>query len=420
MFMNRAASIISIGSELTSGQNLDTNSRWLSGRLSEIGVPTHAHLTIGDDLVAIVDAIAHAARHSAVILVTGGLGPTQDDLTREAVAAWAGVVLIEDAASLAAIQALFARRNRDMPERNRVQALVPAGAEVLANPIGTAPGIAITHGSATLFAMPGVPVEMNRMYADEVLPRLVAMGLGSAVTIERQIHCFGAGESAVEAKLLDLTRRDAVPEVGITVSDAVITLRIRATAKSAAECESMIAPVEATIRERLGDWVFGSDGQSIAEVTMKRLMNCGATVATAESITAGLVANMLAETPGASQHLLGGIVAYTNAVKARDLMIDERLIAEHTAVSDAVVRAMAEGARAHFHSDYAVATTGYAGPTGGDDGTPVGTVFVAVAHASGTIVERFTWGGTRREIQSRTARLAMNLLRLSITDPDAV
>lgn len=408
------AEIISVGSELTSGQNLDTNSQWLSQRLAEIGIVVGWHTTVADELDDDVAAFRVAAERAALVLITGGLGPTQDDLTRDALAKLAGVELVFHQPSFDHIQQLFAQRHRTMPERNRVQALFPAGAEPIPNAYGTAPGIWMKVAQSILVAMPGVPSEMKAMFDEQVRPRLLSLNPGGGVLAQRKINCFGAGESAIEQKIMDLTRRGQSPEVGITASDATISLRILTRAANLLEAQLRIVPVEMTIRERLGSLVFGVEEEDLQDAVIGLLKERRQTVATAESVTAGLVARRLGQVPGASACLLGGIVAYDTRIKTELLGVPQSLIQKHGVISAPVVEAMAVGCRSRFGADFAVSTVGLAGPGGGTPEQPVGLVYAGLAWEGGVVSRSYNWLGTRAEIQSRTAKLALNSLRLHL------
>lgn len=406
--------IISIGSELTSGQNLDTNSQWLSRRLAEIGIPVGFHTTVADVLDDNVEVCRQAAQRAQLVIVTGGLGPTLDDLTREALAQAARVELVLHQASLDHIRAMFARRNRAMPERNQVQAMLPAGAEAIVNRAGTAPGIWMKLGDALIAAMPGVPSEMFVMYEEQVKPRLLQLGLGGGVLLQRKINCFGAGESAVEERVADLTKRGHVPDVGITVHDATISLRILAQAVNLAAAQAQIAPVEQTIRARLGDLVFGAEDEDLQDVVIRLLTEKRQTLATAEGVTGGLLASRLAAVPGASAVFRGGVVAYDNRLKTEMLAVSPELIAMHGAVSPQVAEAMAVACRTRFRTGLAVSTVGIAGPGGATADKPVGQVYLGMAWDGGASTHSWSWLGTRGEVQSRTAKLALNRVRLHL------
>lgn len=408
------AEIISIGSELTSGQNLDTNSQWLSRRLAEIGIPVGFHTTVADVLEDNVEVCRQAAARAQLVIVTGGLGPTLDDLTREALALAARVELVLHPESLEHIRSMFASRKRVMPERNQVQAMLPTGAEAIFNRCGTAPGIWMRLGDAWVAAMPGVPSEMFVMFEEQVKPRLAQLGLGGGVLVQRKINCFGAGESAVEEKVADMTKRGHVPDVGITVHDATISLRILAQAVDLAAARAQIEPVEKTIRERLGELVFGAEDEDLHDVVVRLLAEKRLTIATAESVTGGLLAQRLVSVPGASAVFRGGVVAYDNRLKTELLGVSPELLAEHGAVSPQVVEAMAVGCRTRFRTDLALSTVGIAGPGGATPDKPVGTVFIALATAAGVSSHTWSWTGTRSEVQSRTAKLALNRARLHL------
>lgn len=289
------AEIIAIGTELTSGAKLDTNSQWLSLQLADLGIPVTHHTTLADDLVGNVAALRIAVERVDLILVTGGLGPTLDDLTREALAQLAGVELVLDERSLEHIEGFFRSRGREMPPRNRLQAMLPAGAEALFNPIGTAPGVWMMlprphRAPCHIAALPGVPSEMHRMFFEQVRPRLTC---GDSVIRRARINCFGLGESHTEQLLGELTARGREPDIGITAHDATITLRIIARGKNDTECRRKIDEASAQIRERLGDYVFGVEDEELEDVVVRLLQSQRKTLVTVETATAGELAQRL-------------------------------------------------------------------------------------------------------------------------------
>lgn len=410
------AEIVSIGSELISGQSLDTNSRWLSGELGSLGIATAFHTTVGDDLDDNVAVFRIASARADLVLTTGGLGPTQDDLTREALARAAGVGLREDPESLAAIAALFSRRNRPMADRNRNQAMLPEGAEALPNPIGTAPGIWMTIGAAAFGAMPGVPPEMRRMFHDQVVPRLRLRHWVERAIVHRRIALFGKGESDIEAEALDLTARGHVPEVGITAHDATISFRIRGEGLTPEAAWAQTEETASLIRGRFGALVLGEGTIDVADALADELRRTGATLATAESCTGGLVAHLITAVPGVSPYYFGGVVSYANQAKTDFLDVPADLIQAHGAVSAEVAAAMARGARERFGVDLAISTTGVAGPGGGTAEKPVGLVYLGLASRDGVETRRVEIGPEqpRDVIQRRSSKQALNWVRTTL------
>jgi nicotinamide-nucleotide amidase len=292
--------------------------------------------------------------------------------------------------------------------------MLPAGAVPRSLGNGSAPGVWLRLGGSYVAAMPGVPSEMVAMFEAQVRPRLLALALGGGVLVQRKINAFGAGESAVEEKLFDLTRRDHVPEVGITVSDATISLRILARAANLAEANAQIEPVERTIRARLGDLVFGAEDEDLQDAVLALLAARRRTLAVAESVTGGQVAERLTSVPGASAWFRGGVVAYDNALKVELLGVPRALLDEKGAVSPEVAEALAVGCRTRLRTDLALATVGVAGPADLGPDRPAGLVYVALAWDGGVKSLNFSWIGTRAEVQRRTAKLALNLARLHL------
>ena len=415
------AEIISIGSELTSGQRLDTNSQWLSTRLGEVGIAVHFHSTVADDLDENVAVFRTAVERADLLLITGGLGPTQDDLTREALAKVADVELEFHEPSFQHIQGLFARRGREMPDRNFVQALFPAGSQPIQNPEGTAPGIHMTlsrnggAGKATIFAMPGVPSEMKRMFRNEVLPLMAPDSGAGRVMLHRKIHCFGLGESTAEEKLLDLTQRDREPQVGITVHEATITLRITALGPSEDVCRGQIEPTAQLIYQRLGHAVFGEEDEELQHAVGKLLVRKGRTLATAESGTGGLVAHRLTDVQGIGEHYLGGVIAPSDHAKQHLLAVSPAVIESAGGISREVAAAMAVGARQRFIADLGLAVTEWSGSNGrAEQDSP--QVFIALSSEDQLVIRDYNLGGDPAIRKSRSAKLALDLVRLHLLD----
>jgi nicotinamide-nucleotide amidase len=407
------AIILSVGDELASGQTIDTNSAYLARRLAARGIRAVEHVTAPDDRRRIAEAIRRGAKDAELLVITGGLGPTDDDLTRQALADAMGVELVLDEPSLAAIEKFFRALSRPMADANRAQAMAPRGANVLPNRMGTAPGIHARVGAAEVYVMPGVPAEMEAMFEEAVLPRLPA---GEGAIALRLVHCFGAGESDVGTKIADLMRRDANPLVGTTVAAGMVSIRIQGRAASEAEGSTLADRAVEEVRRRLGDLVVGQGEQTMASVLGGLLRGRGQTLATAESCTGGMIGAMLTAVGGASDYYRGGVVAYANDAKADLLDVPRPMLEAHGAVSEPVAAAMAEGCRERFRADWALSATGVAGPAGGSPQKPVGLVFLGLAGDEGTRVQRAVFPGTREAIRLRASLAAMNMLRLKLTD----
>jgi nicotinamide-nucleotide amidase len=409
----RSASIISIGNEVLSGQTIDTNASYLSRRLFEIGIGVVSFYTVGDEVDPIVRALRLASDDASVVLTTGGLGPTDDDLTRQAFAKFLGTELELRSELMNEIQAFFARRGLWMSEKNKSQAYLPAGTTALENEVGTAAGMAAEVNGKLLFALPGVPSEMMRMFEQCVQERLMQLADRQSIAV-RKLRCFGTGESNIAQLLGSVMQRGRNPLVNSTASCGLITLHVIATAQDSETAKEMTDRDETLIRAKLGDLVYGTGDQTIADIVGEKLTAAAKTIAVAESCTGGLLAKLITDTPGASNYFTRGWVVYSNAAKVNELGVPAELIDAHGAVSEPVVRAMAGGARTRAHSDFAIGITGIAGPGGGSEHKPVGTVYIGVASNSGCDTKRFTYSGSRDSIRMRAAQTTLNVLRLKL------
>lgn len=414
------AEVVAVGDELTSGQRLDTNSQWLSQQLALLGISVDHHATVGDDLAAMIEVLQGACRRADLVVITGGLGPTADDLTRQALSQLMDRPLIQDDQVLDHIRELFARRGRVMPERNVIQSHFPEGTRPIPNPHGTAPGIEATiprpDGTATaLFSLPGVPAEMIEMWRLSVVPAIEErLGAQRRVIRVREIRCFGAGESEVESRLPDLVRRGQDPVVGITASQATITLRIMAEGATDAECQAKIEPIVTTIYRCLGPLIFGEGAIELQDALIALLADTNQTMATIEWGTAGLLADRLGSVADSEALYRGGVVVRDVGTLA-DLMGIAAVTPEGLAVEPSeLVTQMAQAVRARFDTDYGLAIGPF--PPSEHNHLASATVFVAVAGREQAVCEQFGFAAHPAIQRERTSKQALNLARLSLLE----
>lgn len=420
------ACILSVGDELVLGQTVDTNSAWISQQLASIGTSVVSHQTVGDVQADIEAAIDAAAQVADVVLISGGIGPTDDDLTRQALAAVLKQPLELDEKWLEHLKAFFAKLGRVMPETNQIQAMIPKGAQLIWNHNGTASGVSATiehrydrtrpPRQVRVFVMPGVPKEMKAMFTQSVFPHLSG---GGGVILQKTIHTFGAGESTVAEKLGDLMKRGRNPSVGTTVANGIVSIRVNARYDNRGDAEREMNSTAASVKAALGDLIFGEDLQTLPSVVSAMLRSASVngepmTVATAESCTGGLLSKFLTDEAGASSYFAAGWITYGNDFKTRELEVDPHLFETVGAVSEEVAIAMAVGARQNAGSDYALAVTGVAGPEGGSDAKPVGTVWIGLSSAAGDYARKFVFTGDREMIRDRAAKMALTMLRFAL------
>jgi nicotinamide-nucleotide amidase len=401
--------ILSVGTEVTRGEIVDTNSAYLAAALTDAGFDVGGGSAVSDDVEKIAATLKRMAAEHQVIVVTGGLGPTTDDLTARAAALAAGVKQTRDESALLAIRRRVEARGRTLTPHHEKQADLPEGSEQLSNSEGTAPGFALRIGDATAYFMPGVPREMKRMFQDQVLPRIGPSA--SRKTHVVRLRTFGMPESVAAELLADIEARFPGVTVGYRLHVPELDIKISARADSYDAARTLATECAALTSKVLGDVVYGEGDDDLPLITSRSLRSRGLRLALAESCTGGLIAQMLTSYPGASDFLIGGAVVYANSAKTRLLSVAEDTLRGHGAVSAEVAAEMAQGVRRVCEVDVGLSVTGIAGPGGGSTHKPVGLVYWAVAHPGGVVVRERVFQGDRNDIQHQAAYSALDLLR---------
>lgn len=405
------ASIITIGNEILSGMTLDTNSSYLARELALIGIPVVIKLSVGDRGQDILRAFKQALAESDIVLCTGGLGPTSDDITKKVAANLFGSKLKLDKPTLEYIRSRFAKRGIEMPACNRGQAMVPDKAEILFNPEGTAPGLLFKKGKKILVLMPGVPREMRAIYSGSLSGVLSALA-GKNVIRLLTLRTTGISESAIAEKLASFEKGLATGTLAYLPTHLGVDLRLTLAGKSAAQIEARLQELSSKIKQLLGPVIYGQNDETMEVIVGRLLKEKKLTLTTAESCSGGLIADRITDVPGSSEYFLGSVVAYNNALKEKLLGVKSQTLRLHGAVSRETAIEMANGVRGRLDSDLGLSITGIAGPTGGTDKKPVGLVFMAVAGHRGIVVEEKSFLGQRRHIKESAGQAALNMLRL--------
>jgi nicotinamide-nucleotide amidase len=404
--------IVTIGTEILLGHLVDTNSVHIARALADHGVDVYAKHSVGDNTERLALMLSDVLERADGVITTGGLGPTVDDLTKDAVARAVADTLRLHEPSLRALEERFRQFNRPMTENNRRQAILPSRAHVLPNPNGTAPGfVALRPDGKFVACMPGVPREMKPMLAAELIPWLVARFALKSAIYTRTLHTIGIGESELDRRVEDLFRSLENPKIAMLAHGGQVDLKVMAKAESRAAADAMIAPVAEQLRARIGAGYYGDDDTTPGGAIVDELVRRGKTLGVAESVTGGAVADGIVAVAGASRAFLGGIVAYANAVKESLLGVRPETLAQFGAVSEETAREMAHGTRAALHVDFALATTGIAGPDGGSAEKPVGLVWFALVDDAGNArTHRATFPGQRTDVRDRAAMTALSLI----------
>lgn len=404
------AEIIAVGSEMLTPQRVDTNSLFLTAELNNLGVEVVMKAVVGDHMGRLTSAIRDAIDRCEIVLISGGLGPTEDDLTREATAEAFGRRLVFHPEIATALEERFARANRKMAENNKRQAFVIEGATILPNDRGTAPGQWVEDSGRVAVLLPGPPHELKAMFERQVLPRLQRMAPKTAIRV-LQMRVAGMGESDLDQLISPVYKKYENPATTILAAAGDIQIHLRARCATEAECEILLAEVGGPIELLLGDRIYSRNGDPLEVVVGELLRGAHATVAVAESATGGMLGEKITSVPGSSQYFAGGFITYTNAMKTELLGVDPEILREHGAVSAQTAEAMALGARRRTGAAYALAITGAAGPDAGTEAAPVGTMYVGLADAAGVLSLHRQFLGDRQRVRSFVCQMALDLLR---------
>lgn len=403
--------IVSTGTELLLGQIIDTNTPFIAKRCNELGLNVLYHSTVGDNRTRMDQVISTALSRADIVITTGGLGPTQGDITKEVTAKVLGIPLTLHQPSVSRIKCFFAERHIHMPDSNIRQAMIPLGAIAIDNERGTAPGVIIEHQDKTVIHLPGPPVELEWMLDYAVVPYFKKRFGSQGIILSRVLRTYGIGESALEEKIHDYILAQNNPTIALLARSGEIHVRITAKAATEKEAAEQIQCLETKIRSRIGEYIFGTDNQTLEEIAGRSLYNKKLTIALAESCTGGLVTSKITDIPGSSTYLIGSVVSYANEVKTNTVGVPTETLAQTGAVSPETAKAMAEGIKSKFHAKLGVGITGIAGPEGGTPSKPVGLVYIAIAGPNGTLCYEHIFSGQRTAIKNRTALAALNYIR---------
>lgn len=403
--------IVTTGTELLLGQIINTNSAYLAAELNKIGFDVLYQSTVGDNRARMEEVLSHALSRADIVITSGGLGPTQGDITKEVTGKLFGRALKVHEDSLKRMKARSERGGWTMTENNLRQVTLPEGALVLTNYAGTAPGVVLEHEGKMIINLPGPPSEVKDMFVKSVKPLLKERFGCKSVIVSRVLNTFGIGESLLEEKIKDLILSQSNPTLALLIRPGEVIIRITAKADTEAEARALIETTEREIRGRVGEFIFAVDDADMEDVVGRMLREKQLTIACAESCTGGLLTSRLTDVAGSSAYVLGSIVSYSNAVKLGALSVPEEILSTEGAVSEEVAGLMAKGAMTALKSDIGVGITGVAGPDGGTDDKPVGLVYIAVAGKSGVRCEKNLFNGTRKAIKYRASQAALDMVR---------